>query len=33
MAKDTKERLVEAALEIFTRDEYTGTNFRVSWNR
>lgn len=28
MAKDTKERLLEAALEIFARDGYTGTNLK-----
>lgn len=28
MAKDTKERLLEAALEIFARDGYAGTNIK-----
>ena len=28
MAKDTKERLLEAALEIFARDGYRGTNLK-----
>lgn len=28
MAKDTKERILEAALDIFSRDGYEGTNIR-----
>lgn len=28
MAKNTKERILEAALEIFARDGYTGTNIK-----